>query len=518
MYNTSIAIILIVFVMTFMPHFRVFSQDRIITTKIIDSKSKTPIPFASIRIITNRGSRGVVSNADGDFQIPSMYRSIADTLQISCIGYRTKNVLIRELRDDILNIIGLEDISMQLSEVVVHGKRLKRVTAKYIVENAIQNISINYPTKANSYIAYYRDYQREDDKYINLNEAIVEISDEGFNSNDQLHTTIGLLDYRKNEEFKRDTTTDIAYDNGQGNKFIPGAVLTPFGGNELSILRMHDAIRNSHVFSYSFVNEFDRSFINNHRFRFSEVVYLDSLPLYNITFHSRLEITGPRHYAEGHIYIEKENFSIHQFEYTTYQNENSKTQRLYTVRVEYSKDKSIMHLNYISFNNLFKIRDPLDFKVEDILFDRNEKTFTVKFNHIPDIKSAANFKNYNFTFDNSRLKITKVVTFTDRSHEKEVRVHIEKDLPLIREEEIVKRMNVEVTGVLDIGGREVNIVHHIPVNQFRELFVQTQTDPGQMARDTMHIQKNIPLSKNKLRQSIENNSSNYWMNTPLEER
>ena len=190
------------------------------------------------------------------------------------------------------------------------------------------------------------------DQYINLNEAIVEVFDEGFSSNDQLTTALDLLDYKKNEEFKRDSTTDIAYDNAHGNKFIPGAILSPFGGNELSILRMHDAIRNSQTFSYSYINELDTDFIKNHRFKFAETVYLNKIPLYNITFHSKPEITGSKHFAKGHLYIERGNFAIHTLEYTTYENENSKTKMLYNIRVEYSRLNSLMHLNFISFNNL----------------------------------------------------------------------------------------------------------------------------------------------------------------------
>ena len=324
-----------------------------------------------------------------------------------------------------------------------------------------------------------------------------------------------LLDYKKNEEFKRDSTTDIAYDNAHGNKFIPGAILSPFGGNELSILRMHDAIRNSQTFSYSYINELDTDFIKNHRFKFAETVYLNKIPLYNITFHSKPEITGSKHFAKGHLYIERGNFAIHTLEYTTYENENSKTKMLYNIRVEYSRLNSLMHLNFISFNNLFKIRDPLDFKVEDILFDRDANAFVVTFNKIPEQQSALDWKNYDFSLDNKKLKLERVFMSNNRGKEKEVVVYLQRYLPFIKITELLKRMKVDVKGVKDMTGREVNVVTHISVNQFRELFVQAQTDHSKLVNDSLHILKDTPLSENKIRISSDTNTSNYWMNTPL---
>jgi hypothetical protein len=245
------------------------------------------------------------------------------------------------------------------------------------------------------------------------------------------------------------------------------------------------------------------------------MVYFNNVPLYNITFYSRPAATGTRHYAKGHIYIEKGNFSIHQLEYNTFEREDSNAKLLYAIRVEYSRYNSLMRLNYISFNNLFKIRDPLDFKTEDILFDQDKMVFVVRFNHIPETKSLSDFKNYDFTFEKKKMRVVKVESFSDPKREKEAHVYVEMNLPRIKNEEIMKRLYAEVKGVKDINGREVNVVHHIPVNQFRELFVQTQTARNKVAGDSLHLRKDVPLSKNKIRRPAEMDVSGYWMNTPL---
>jgi CarboxypepD_reg-like domain len=82
-------------------------SDAWIEGKIIDAGSRKPIPFATIKL-KNR-AMGVISNADGDFQLPLRYKLLEDTLLISCIGYNTRIVIMNSLLSDDLNIIMLTE-------------------------------------------------------------------------------------------------------------------------------------------------------------------------------------------------------------------------------------------------------------------------------------------------------------------------------------------------------------------------------------------------------------------------
>ena len=148
---------------------------------------------------------------------------------------------------------------------------------------AIENLLQNCPTQPFSYIGYYRDYQNDKDQYVNLNEALVKVYDRGFGTNDFDSTKIRLYQYRQNGDFPKDSLMAMTYD-AAGSKFIPGVSVYPFGGNELSQLRIHDAIRNHNASSYSFVNEFDSDFLKNHSFKLLDTVALDNVSLYHISF------------------------------------------------------------------------------------------------------------------------------------------------------------------------------------------------------------------------------------------
>jgi hypothetical protein len=484
----------------------------LITGKVVDGKSNEPIPFATIRL--KNKFIGVISNADGDFQLPSRFRLLGDTLLISCIGYTTKMVPLTSLKEGEINTVALSESIGILSEVKITGKRNRRVTPYKIVKSALKSIKMNYPNQPFSYDAYYRDYQIVDSQYVNLNEAIVQVADGGFRTNDHVDTKIYLYEYRRNGDFQRDSLSEAAYDNTL-NKFIPNAQLTSFGGNELSILRVHDAIRNNKRFSFSFVSRLSVDFLNNHVYSMSDQVFRDSVPLYCIKFESKPEISGTKHLSRGKIFIEHENFAIHKIEYATYEKEAAGEKLLFDVQLEYARKDSTMHLNYISFNNLFRIRNPSDFKVDDIFVDKSLNAFVVKLSRAPHLASAYNVNNYNFTMAGNRLEIREIRP-SDASGN-EIIIFL-KENPHFNfsnsDTQTLSKLHVEVKGIQDLEGREVNVATFLSVNQFRELFVQKMNTAGDGLIGNSLINKDKPIQHHGY-PTLNVQNAGYWMNTPL---
>lgn len=503
-----------IFLLIFFTSLSISVQAQImIMGKVVGSQSQIPVPFATIRLNTENGILGAISNADGDFQIPLKYKDITDTVRISCIGYSTKIILMADLSLETLNIIPLQESVSELSEVLIKGKRLRKLTAKKIVESAIRNIRLNCPIDPSSYIAYYRDYQVQENKYVNLNEAIVEVFDEGFDTNDHFNTSISLYEYIKNQTFERDTTTEVPYDNSTLGKFVPGARLYPSGGNELSILRIHDAIRNHNSFSFSFVDVLDSTFVSNHSFKLVRTVRLNEAPLYHISFATKPAMSVLGYRANGNIYIEHGNFAIHKLEYENFRKVKKSLELLYSIQIEYARHQSLMHLNYISFNDLFLLKNPMDFETVDMALDRFLDIFIVKFSHQPEEKSALNFENYYFTYDNKQL----IIDHIDLSpaSPNEVRIYLKpNNIPLrAPTSEVSEKLGAKVSGIKDLEGREVNIPTYIEVNQFRELFVQERSFDPHAKVDSLFINKEKPLSQSVKSTGID--IADFWMNTPL---
>ncbi len=266
---------------------------------------------------------------------------------------------------------------------------------------------IIYPHHPYSYLAYYRDYQREQGQYVNLNEAIVEVFDQGFDTNDLQFTREKLYQYRENVSFPRDSTTVDSYELDK-NKFIPGVRLSSFGGNELSILRIHDALRNHQRTTYSFVNVFSKDFVNNHSFKLLGTVYLNQVALYKISVQSLAAVTRQNHTARGEIYIEHGNYAIHKLSYATYERKSKEEKLLYTIELEYARSGSQLYLNYISCNNFFPFEKQWGLFVTEIVLDKENKVFKIHFNHPPATKSALHAGNYQIRFEEHNLEINKI--------------------------------------------------------------------------------------------------------------
>ena len=124
--------------------------------------------FATIRV--KNEAKGVITNVDGTFKIPMRFKTLGDVLEISCLGYSTKDILIEEMAEGQGNIIFLRPSSFELTEAVVSAN-IEKLRTKQIIRIAINSIPQNYPLDKFALIGYYRDYQIKNSKYTNLSEA-----------------------------------------------------------------------------------------------------------------------------------------------------------------------------------------------------------------------------------------------------------------------------------------------------------------------------------------------------------
>jgi len=502
-----------------------------INSKLINLKTKEAVVFATIRI---KGKNlATISDENGNFRIPEKYKATNDTLQISSIGFKSKTVLIQSLKEGIVNIIPLDEALENLSEVVIYGTKKKRsntgitsrneniLVAEGIVKKAIDRIPVNYPRVPHSYVGYYRDYQFQNKEYINLNEALAEVFDEGFQTNKSFskYNQTKLLEYKTNTNFKIDSTTTIAYDNNK-DKLISSAYLSSFGGNELSILNIHDPIRNYNRNSFSAIYILQKDFISNHQFSIVKTILLDQKQLYHIKFVTNKEVENSLFFAEGNIYIEKETFAIHKLEYNGFRVSVinrpygpptkfvDKESPLFALKLEYAKHDKLMYLNYISFNNTFQVRN--DFKNTDIEYDAVKNEFILSFNKSINPESALKTKNYKFTYLKKGLKIKDIKLVS----ENKIKVQIENKANF---QSNIKATDFEykLKGIKDAENNKIGKGSYHLIDQYREFFVQKVFPSKKLPNKTLFMFKNSPLTKSKDRVSKSDTNESYWINTPL---
>jgi hypothetical protein len=388
--------------------------------------------------------------------------------------------------------------------------------SEQIIRLAIQNIHTNYPRAPFNYTAYYRDYQKNNGRIFNLNEALVYAEDNGFDQK-LLLNKFRLLDFKKNKNFPSfeipfyyDSITSV---NGLNEKkLIPYGHLFDETGNELLILLVHDAIRNFDIRSYSFVNVFAFDFIPNHIFSKPKIVSCNDKPLYKIHFELKPKSIFKDYDVKGEIYIEPENYAIYKLEYSCFINDKSIGVKkiLYNITTEYDVENStdsLMHLKYISFNNSFDIAE-IDsnavFKVKDFYAnggDLSNSSLIVEFNRTPDYYSVSNIKNYNLILDNKEITIKKIIP-----RNQSAKIILQEKIADIQQKTFILNVN----GIWDTKGNLINKMKSTTMYQFREIFVQ-QHNTILHFTDNNYLEP-VPLGQNQ--KSAFTDVNNFWMNSP----
>jgi hypothetical protein len=160
----------------------------ILTGKILDKKTKQPVPFVHIGI-PERGI-GTTSSFDGHFELKLPVENENSQLSVSCMGYETYSRPVKGFENG--SNIYLETAVNQLAEVVVMDKK----AVVDIIRKAVQNIPKNYPTSATNTLAFYRESLTDDSlRYKYLAEGVLKVYKSSYKNNKE--GQVGLVQGRK---------------------------------------------------------------------------------------------------------------------------------------------------------------------------------------------------------------------------------------------------------------------------------------------------------------------------------
>ncbi|MEM6514868.1 MAG: carboxypeptidase-like regulatory domain-containing protein [Bacteroidota bacterium] len=484
-----------------------FSQDNFLFFQILDQKSQQPVVFATVEIKSE--GRGTIADENGMFKVPAEFKQ--KKMTVSCIGYYTKTLTITGTGNKEISKILLAPKTEILDVVTITAKNKSYEVIKKadeIVKKSIQNLLLNFPTQPHSYTGYYRDYQYVNDQYFNLNEAIIKDYDAGFHSNkifDKGNRT-ALYTYSRNDDFPVDEGLLIPY-QADSKKFIESSSISGFGGNELTILNIHNAIRRFDKNSFSFVYVFRKDFPYNHQFRIQSVVEINDTPMYKIAFYALENVVGAYHKADGYIYIDCKDFGIHKFEYFGYLKKEEDP--LYALTVEYKTKDDRYYLNYISFYNKFKAKSSKSFKISTTVVDSENTQIVIAFNQEIDKKSLRKNSQIKVKGNGKKIKTTDFKFIS----EKEIAISVN-DFAQVETAYFDDLLEIDVKRVKDVAGRRLNQIDVIDAKQYREFFVQEvkiKDEPSKNLKylNTLEDLNSAPLNPDK---DIE---KSFWINSPL---
>ena len=100
------------------------AQENRITGRVVDTKTKDPVPFASIGL--REEGTGALTNEYGYFQLAGLEKTSQDSLIVMTLGYERNAVFIKRGSTEDL-IIELKKREIKLSEVKVTGGKIKNL-------------------------------------------------------------------------------------------------------------------------------------------------------------------------------------------------------------------------------------------------------------------------------------------------------------------------------------------------------------------------------------------------------
>ncbi len=242
--------------------------------KVTDREEKDVLPYASISIL--KSTLGTISNSDGKFELKIPATMKPDTVVVSCLGYRSFYQPISEIGQTDCTI-SLQPVSVQLKEI-----KVTYINPDEIISKILSKISLNYPRDAEIMTAFYREVLKQDNKYIDVAEAVLEIRKASY-ENAFAQDKIKLIKGRKNLNVKPFKSVDFKIQGG------------PFYITKLDVVKTLDSF-------------LDPEFREFYKYTLDEIIEVNNRDTYVVRFKPKEKVDYPCY--QGKLYVDMSTFAL----------------------------------------------------------------------------------------------------------------------------------------------------------------------------------------------------------------
>ncbi len=352
-----------------------------------DQQNKKKLEYVNVSVPgTNIGT---ITNSDGAFAIKVRKSVNASNILVSHIGYMNSLVPVngRDLSD--LTVWMLPNNNV-LEDLIVRAR-----DPRFIVEEAISKIGVNYSRLNNLYTGFYRETAQKGRRYINISEAVIDIYKTPYTDTDINRDRVQIFKGRKLLSQRASDTLVV--------KLLGGPNLSIF----VDIVKNPDLLLDSETLGY-------------YSFKMEESVMLDNRQHYVIRFIPQAIL--PYALYEGKLFIDKEKLSFTRAEFNLSMDDRNKaTQAILKKKpfglhfrplevsflVTYKEQDGITYLSYIRN----EVRFRCDWKKK--LFATNYSITSEMV--VTDGKEADTNIPYRMSFKSSQSLSDKVVDFADEN-------------------------------------------------------------------------------------------------------
>lgn len=241
--------------------------------KLVDNKKGRPVQYASVSVFGK--AIGTISNTDGEFLLKLHPDNIRDSIVISSMGYAQIILPAYQLLDDDLFI--LKPVSIRIKEVKVTG-----TTTSQLLKNLRANLNKNYSSHSKLMTSFYRESVKQDDEYINVSEAVMEILKSPY-VNSSRSDLVRVLKGRKSPDVQTFKWLIFKLQGG------------PFTITKLDVVKTME-------------NFLDEAYEHLYNFEISKVIWYNEHPVYVVKFRPVSSSFFPL--FEGEMYVHRETFAL----------------------------------------------------------------------------------------------------------------------------------------------------------------------------------------------------------------
>jgi len=250
-------------------------KPKIITFKgrVIDREHKDALPYTSITIL-DKNIR-TISNIDGDFELKIPESMRQDTIIFSCMGYRPFHQSIADITSE-SGIIYLQPTSVLLKEI-----KVAYINPEEVLGRILNKVTLNYASNPEIMTSFYREVLKQDNRYIDVTEALMEIRKAPYNNFTQ--DKVKLIKGRKSIQTKTFKYVDFKIQGG------------PYYITKLDVIKTMD----------SFLSPEFREF---YKYELDQTIDYNNRDTYIIKFKPREKVDYPCY--QGKLYVDMSTFAL----------------------------------------------------------------------------------------------------------------------------------------------------------------------------------------------------------------
>ncbi len=245
-----------------------------ISGTIVDEETGDPLPFATIAL-KNKG-RGTVTNSNGEFQLKITHDCLNDTLSLSYLGFKGREIPVRHSLGSNFRITMTREF-IPIPEIIIRTQ-----SPQEIIFKTVSSIPRNYGNSPAMLTGFYREGVMKKEELQVYSEAVLQIYKSAY-SGSLLGDQIKVFKSRKIEN--RDLSDTLAVRLKAG----------------LSTCLELDGAKN--IFDF-----IERGSMSEYSYRISDIVSYDDEAAWVIDFEQREGVETPL--FRGSIYINTDDFAI----------------------------------------------------------------------------------------------------------------------------------------------------------------------------------------------------------------